>query len=471
MKNFLRAVSNAWGAAGQFKAERDRALAERDQAIAERDRALAAAEAMRTERDFAYDERDRAVAAQEYNSACGEHVAPPGDTAPSPRARVSLNGQGDQAGKRALVVPLHGVIAGREILVTQPFFEAYCRRLDIDLYIVEVPQAIPRAFVKANLGAVIKDYERVALVEPHMIIREGCPDLFALVPEEAVGAVIEGRWTDRRERCTELSGLLGFRAPLPAERYINTDLLVMSRAHFPVLEMLGKAPLSGYRISAEDALNAVLYHSAIEVRGLPRDFNWVPYSCVEFDWRWAWVFNISGSWRSPQHEQHAWQAIGNEVTTHYSRVKLKPAHCRLPSLIETAEQLRGHDVRFVNPAEMNYNRLSARIHLTEEGAAAMWCGTSALNSRPPVYGPYCDLPAGRWSVSLRAPDGITPADPDIVADVAHDNGRHIARAPAPIGPQASFEIAFDRNASKVEIRLYSIDRDYIVGCVLFSALE
>jgi hypothetical protein len=298
----------------------------------------------------------------------------------------------------------------------------------------------------------------------------GLPDLFAIVPETRIGAMIEGRWTDRRQRCDELSGLCGFSTPLPEERYVSTDVLVMSRAHLPMLEALMRRPVSSYRLSAQDAVNALLYHSDAPVYGLPRDFNWIPYSPAEFDWRWAWIFNMADGWRSPPSQKYAWKPRNNGCRGYYARTRLAPQHCRLPSLIEIAEQLSGSNVRFVNAAEMRYNGLSARVHLTEDDAAVMWCGASAFGEAPPIYGPYLDLQAGRWAVTLFAPDGVTLADSGIIVDVVHDSGRNMVRPPAPIGSAATFEILLDRDVTGTEVSIYSGDRDHTVGCILFKAL-
>lgn len=448
----------------------ERAVAERDRAIAERDKARAAEQAMRAERDGAYEERDRAL--EERDEALFQvdvPCTPLAGTAQNLRVRLRIPHEGDLKGKRTLVIPVQGPIANREIQVTRPFFEAYCREVGIDLQIIDVPPTAPPSCVKASLRPIVEKYDRFAIAEPHMIVRHGCPDLFAIVPEARLGAMIEGRWTDRRQRCDELSGLCGFSTPLPAERYINTDLLVMSRVHLPVLEALMRRPVGSYRLAAQDALNALLYLSDVPIYGLARDFNWVPYSQSEFDWRWAWIFNMSDSWRSPPTQAYAWKPGRNEHSGYYSRTRLAPRHCRLPLLIEITEQLRGSTVRFVNPAEMSYHELSARVHLTADDAAVMWFGTSALGKAPPIYGPYLDLPAGRWSVTLLAPDGVTPADPGIIVDVVHDSGRNTVRPPAPIGPGATFEILLDRDVTGTEVRMYSGDRDHTVGCMFFKA--
>jgi hypothetical protein len=445
----------------------ERAKAERDLALAERDRARAAEESMRVERDAAWEERDRAL--KERDQALFQidvPCAPLEDAAAALRVRACVCQEGDKKSKRTLVIPVQGPIANREIEVTLPFFEAYSRRVGIDLQIIDVPPALGSASVKAGLRPMVGEYDRFAIAEPHIIIRHGCPDLFAVVPEDRLGAMIEGRWTDRRQRCVELSGLCGFRTELPAERYVNTELLVMSQAHLPILEALMRTPVSSYRLGEQDAFNAVLYHSDVAVYGLPRDFNWVPYLPSEFDWRWAWIFNMADSWRSPPTQAYAWKPSNNGS---YSRTRLAPRHCRLPALIEIAEQLRGGAVRLVNAAEMSYHGLSARVHLTADDAAVMWWGKSTLGETPPIYGPYLDLPVGRWSVSLLAPDGITPADPEIVVDVVHDSGRNTVRPPAPIGSGATFEILLDRDVTGTEVRMYSDNRDHTVGCILFKA--
>jgi hypothetical protein len=236
-----------------------------------------------------------------------------------------------------------------------------------------------------------------------------------------------------------------------------------------MLEALMRRPVSSYRLGAQDALNALLYHSDVPIYGLPRDFNWIPYSPSEFDWRWAWIFNMSDGWRSPPTQAYAWKPGRDGHSGYYSRTPLVPRHCRLPSLIEITEQLRGSAVRFVNAAEMSYHGLSARVHLTADDAAVMWWGKSALGETPPIYGPYLDLPAGCWSVTLLAPDGVTPADPGIIVDVVHDSGRNTVRPPAPLGPGATFEILLDRDVTGTEVRMYSGNRDHTVGCILFKA--
>ncbi len=426
---------------------------------------------MRVERDAAWEERDRAL--EERDQVLSQVDAPydpTGSTDEKLRAQVRISREGNPNGKKALVIPVQGPIASREIGVTRPFFEAYCRRVGIDLQIINVPPTVPLPCVKARLRPMVQEYDRFIIAEPHMIIRQGCPDLFAVVPEERLGAMTEGRWTDRRQHCIELSGLCGFRTALPGERYVNTDLLVMSHAHLPMLEALIQRPVSSYRLGAQDALNALLYHSDVPVYGLPRDFNWIPYSPSEFDWRWAWIFNMSDSWRSPPTQAYAWKPGRNGHSEYYSRTPLVPRHCRLPSLIEITEQLRGSAVRFVNAAEMSYHGLSARVHLTADDAATMWWGKSALDVAPPIYGPYLGLTAGRWSVTLLAPDGVTPADPGIIVDVVHDSGRNTVRPPAPIGPKGTFEILLDRDVTGAEVRMYSSDRDHSVGCILFTAL-
>jgi hypothetical protein len=100
----------------------------------------------------------------------------------------------------------------------------------------------------------------------------------------------------------------------------------------------------------------------------------------------------------------------------------------------------------------------------------MWCGTTSPGKEPPIYGGYLDLPAGRWSVSLLAPDGVTPADPEIVVDVVHDFGRNMVRPAGPIGEQGTFEITLDRDVSQFEVRIYTGKRDSTLGCIAVKSL-
>jgi hypothetical protein len=463
VKNILRAVGDVFS--GRVTAERDRARADRD-------RARAAEAAMKAERDLAYEERDKVVEERDAaRSLLQNRNAWAAETAPPALSVREGAGFPRGSGKHAFVVPVHGPIAGRELKVTLPFFEEYCRQAGLDLLIVDVPRGAPFSSFHAGLRPIVEVYDRFVIAQPHVLIRDGCPDLLGLVPESEIGAVVEGRWIDRREHCAELTGLCGFSAPLPATRYINTDLLVLSRNHLSSLEGLAQEPIGDYLLGAQDALNVLLYRDDIPVHGVPRDFNWVPSSAAEYDWRWSWIFNVADTWRVQPTQTDAWKPLGDGDTGRYSRTRLKPEHCRLPSLLETAEQLRGNDVRVVGPGEMSYQGLSARIHLTAADVAVMWCAATGTRDTAAIYGPYFDLPAGRWSVTLLAADGCSPADPEIVVDVAHDHGRNLVRQRGPIGPEGSFDIFLDRDVTNVEVRMYSGNRAYSVGAVVFTAAK
>src|SRR5215813_2266161 len=123
-------IGAPWRVAKRARAERDRALAERDRALAER--------------DVACEERDRAL--RERDSALLEVGAPrvaAADATAAFRVRTGAYQEAEPGAKRALVVPVRGPAANREIEITQPFFEAYCRQVGIDLRIVDVPQPVP----------------------------------------------------------------------------------------------------------------------------------------------------------------------------------------------------------------------------------------------------------------------------------------------------------------------------------------
>jgi len=488
-------------------AERDTAIGERDAAAAERDAAAAERDAAAAERDAAAAERDTAIAARdaaaaERDAAVAEREAvlvgaralqveadamrleldalrPPSEEQIGATVRDRLHVPAKPrraAGRTAVLVPVHGAIAGREVEVTQPFFVDYCRNIGADLHIVDVPESVPDLLVKASLLPIARDYRRFAMIDSNVLIRKECPDLFAAAPEDALGAVCEGRWVDRGDACAELSEIYGFSAPLPADHYVDTGVMVMSQSHLPLLEAMLQSPVLLHPRGEQDFVNACLYRNNVRLHGLGREFNWIPYMPEDFDWRWAWIFHIGDCWRTPPRQQTAVRRDNERRGPRRLALPLEPRHCRLPCLIEVAGQLRGETIRVAHAAEMGYHPPAGRMMITEDDAAVMSCTPWArarpawLPALPPIYGPYAALVAGRWSVALLAADGKSPADGDIVVDIVHDFGNVTVRRPQPIGPGGTFEIEFDRNVENVEVRLYRSDREFAVSAIVFRRL-
>jgi hypothetical protein len=474
-------------------AERDAAANEREAAVAERDAAVARRDAAVTERDAASAERDAALAQREAAASAAaalraeiDAMRPELDalrprTEPQVAAAIrdrlprAAKARG-KAGRNALIVPVRGPVADREIALTQPFFADYCRRIGAELRIVEVPDSVPDLLVRASLLPVARDYRRFAIIDSGVLIRRGCPDLFSLVPEDAVGAVREGQFADRSRVCVELADMYGFAAPPPAKHYIDTGVLVLSRGHLPLLERLLQSPVARHPRDEQGFINAVLHRDRVPRYALPREFNWIPYTPEEFDWRWAWAFQIGDYWRSPPREPAASRRSRDRRGPREAPLPLEPRHCRLPYLIEAAAELRGATIRVVHPGEMGYHPPAGRIIVTDDDAAVIWCdaatrgGSAGVLESPPIYGPYARLGEGRWEVSLVGPDGQSPADGDIVVDMAYDVGCVTVRRPEPIGPEARFEIVLDRDVEDMEVRIYRGEREFAVGAIVFRRL-
>ena len=462
----------AYVARDAASADRDRAReaeqVARAESLAARAESARAREAERTAiglREDALAERDATL--RLYERVLAEHekrVPLDAGSMPDASPRNAATGAA-----KTVLVPVHGEVGRRELAVTQPHFVAYCSRIGADLRVVDVPDSVPRQLAIASLSSAATGCERVAIMAPGLLIREGCPDIFDRVPQDRVGVVMEGRWTDRSALCTELQQTRGLGNPLPSHRYANTGVMVMGRPHLPLLARLATGAVAGYFDNEQMLINALFYQNDTPLFEMTRDYNWVPYAPEQFDWRWSWIFNIDEYWRNFPRTSDAWHIVSHGRSKFYAATKLQPRHCRLASLIEVAAQIRGEDVRVFHSGDLSYTVPFARLVVTPEEQGVMFCDRFAPDI-PVIFGPYAAMPAGRWSVTMTAADCRNPADGAIRMDVVCDHGHETLRGLGPIGEGATFELMLDRDVSNIEIRMYGSEFDFSVGAIVFRRL-
>jgi hypothetical protein len=367
-------------------------------------------------------------------------------------------------GRKALIVPIQGPLAEAEIAIARPLFEQYAQDVGADLRIVPFGNEVPAALVRAHLLPVAREYDRFAILDPHLIVRRGCPDLFDLVPEGELGALFEDNPSAHWERLSEAYGL----SELP-KQYINSSVLVMGSVHLALLEQMLQGSVLVLERGEQDHLNVLVNRGELTLRPLAREFNWIPLSDSEFDWQRAWILNIGHLRRPESKQQMGWRLLEYGGTRTYERLPSMQRMSRTASLIEVTTQMRGEDVRVYRPSDMNYHGPVARILVSSVGLATMWSERSTYQSFA-ISGPYAMLPAGLWQISFLMEDGKTPADERIVADVVDQGGNLYIRQAAPIGPGATITVELFEAALNFEVRLYSTGHDYSVGMIRMHAL-
>ena len=133
--------------------------------------------------------------------------------------------------------------------LTHPLMEAYASRIGADFIAMrEVDKKYPHpSWGKMGTYDFLEQYERVIYMDSDIVIRPDAPDLFALVPPDKLGALVENFVDAGRPQTVrdyfQANGwsLRGF-----DDAYFNAGLLITSQRHRALFEDPGKYPDSMY---------------------------------------------------------------------------------------------------------------------------------------------------------------------------------------------------------------------------------
>ena len=115
--------------------------------------------------------------------------------------------------------------------LTHPSLKTYADRIGAEFICIDTPSNTPH-WEKFQLYRLLTNYSRIIYLDTDMIIRDDCPDLFALVPEFGLGIFNEGRFDSRFESLRE--AYKAYDNPFPTKwdgSYYNTGVMVLSRRH------------------------------------------------------------------------------------------------------------------------------------------------------------------------------------------------------------------------------------------------
>ena len=116
--------------------------------------------------------------------------------------------------------------------ITHPVLQNYAEKCKAD-FIVLGDQGEPHYHYRIlQLYKLFDKYDRIISMDSDILIKDDCPNLFNVVPEEMIGSVLEdkgSRLIDRRERIQKIQmrfGDVGWKTG-----YINTGVAVFSKEH------------------------------------------------------------------------------------------------------------------------------------------------------------------------------------------------------------------------------------------------
>lgn len=122
---------------------------------------------------------------------------------------------------------------------TLPFIKRYAEKINADFININKfdSQYITQKWNKFHIHELLNKYKRILYLDIDMIIREDCPNLFEIVPENKLGMFNEGKYVPRFEFLEQASEY--YKEPLKKwnGKFYNSGVMVISRIHKPIFKL------------------------------------------------------------------------------------------------------------------------------------------------------------------------------------------------------------------------------------------
>lgn len=161
--------------------------------------------------------------------------------------------------------------------LTRPTFEAYADKVDADLIVMkQMSGGFPSAhWLKLAIHEFLhKKYHRLLYMDADIIIRPDAPDLFEIIPEDALGIFNEGKWTPRAIAIHEC--MVKFGRTLPKwdkTSYYNTGVMVISRGQRHLFRPVDAIPNLKYNFGEQTFLNFRILAEEVKIKELNFKYN------------------------------------------------------------------------------------------------------------------------------------------------------------------------------------------------------
>lgn len=359
----------------------------------------------------------------------------------------------------AVVVPVRGHRAERELSITRPFFEAYATAIGADFRTVGRESTLPPHRLKAAALEVADEYDRIIVADCDMLIRPHTPSLFSIVPHTDMGVFFEGQFFPRTQACSELKTIYAMEEELPSDAYFNSGIMVLSRPHYALLHSLKDAELFGHPQYEQGFLNVARTALAIPTYPLSADLNYIPDAeFLSTDWRFGFIVHFAGSGKDHYNFQNIWQAVGEDGRTFTLR-KGGSADIRDTLLRLAAREMAGELVYMTDPTDFIYESKHAFFYGSPQGQVLG--RVRAIKAPEPtlaVYGAKRGLARGSYEARFIALEEQILIVPEAKFDVMLNGERVIADGFWPTDGVIRFELGED--TPYVEVRLYCASSDY-----------
>jgi lipopolysaccharide biosynthesis glycosyltransferase len=122
---------------------------------------------------------------------------------------------------------------------TLPSIKKYAKKIGADFINITEndPNFITQKWNKFHIHELLNKYKRILYLDVDLIVRDDCPDLFGIVPEDKLGMFNEGRFSPRFEYLQQASEYYGEPLKKWNGAFYNSGVMVISRRHKGIFKL------------------------------------------------------------------------------------------------------------------------------------------------------------------------------------------------------------------------------------------
>jgi hypothetical protein len=173
--------------------------------------------------------------------------------------------------KKAVVTICCGPFFERLAAITHATIQAYADKLGADFIVWREygRHSLPH-YQKLEIGELLDRYDRVLYLDTDVLVRDDTPDLFALVPEDKLGMLVEGDYVAREHITIQYMLAMRFDAGQWDGKYYNSGVMVLSRQH---RDLFAQPEVETDHFKEQTHLNLMIARTRTAVFPLPYRFN------------------------------------------------------------------------------------------------------------------------------------------------------------------------------------------------------
>ena len=169
-----------------------------------------------------------------------------------------------------------GAKSKEQLALSEPFFKAYADRIGADYRPIKLNYSHFPLAEKFRLREYLEEYERVIFFDADVILMPTAEDLFAAVPEDAIGIHDDYEWV-RNNRTHEdyqkVMGSQGWPCDETPKHKLNSGVMVLSKCHKGVFSP-PLAVIPEFFYAEQCWMNLNLLRQGHKWMSLPRKWNW-----------------------------------------------------------------------------------------------------------------------------------------------------------------------------------------------------